>query len=119
MEDEDGNWTVENMGYPMNSSQDDFGISFVAGKDQGLFSFSNRKGSRSDDIYSLWCRPSFTRRRVTSSIRRPVPASTGPPSGSYAPCTNLRMRADNGKFQVKLNPATEYVFAAVREGFLD
>ena len=118
VEDEDGNWTVENMGYPMNSSQDDFGISFVAGKDQGLFS-SNRKGSRSDDIYSFVVPPIIyqasgdifnkeTGTRVDGATIRII-GTDG---------TNLRMRADNGKFQVKLNPATEYVFAAVREGFL-
>ena len=29
------------------------------------------------------------------------------------------MRAQNGKFQMKLNPGTEYVFAAFKDGFLN
>ncbi len=32
--------------------------------------------------------------------------------------TNLRMRASNGEFQMKLQPETEYVFAAFKEGYL-
>ena len=33
--------------------------------------------------------------------------------------TMLRMRADGGKFQMRLNPETEYVFAAFKDGFLN
>jgi peptidoglycan-associated lipoprotein len=33
--------------------------------------------------------------------------------------TNLRMRAPNGKFQLKLNAGTEYVIAGFKEGFLN
>ncbi|MBN1987692.1 MAG: PD40 domain-containing protein, partial [Prolixibacteraceae bacterium] len=49
---EDNEWTVENMGSPMNSPADDFGIAFVQGENKGMFS-SNRKGSRGDDLYSF------------------------------------------------------------------
>lgn len=45
---------VENLGYPLNTNADDFGICFLPGQNKGLFS-SNRGGGRgSDDIYSFF-----------------------------------------------------------------
>lgn len=45
---------VENLGYPLNTNADDFGICFLPGQNKGLFS-SNRGGGRgSDDIYSFY-----------------------------------------------------------------
>lgn len=43
---------VENMGFPVNSSKDDFGISFTEDGLDAYFS-SNRKGKGLDDIYHL------------------------------------------------------------------
>ena len=118
--DEDGKWTIENLKVPVNSSGDDFGMTFVHEENpRGLFS-SNRKGSRSDDIYSFYLPPKIY--RITGEIfdketgqrvdgaRVRVIATDG---------TNLRMRATDGKFQLKLNPETEYVFAAYRDGYLN
>ncbi|HPE87481.1 MAG TPA: OmpA family protein [Bacteroidales bacterium] len=43
--------TPENIGSPMNTSYDDFGLVFLPGKEEGYFS-SNRKGGRGgDDIF--------------------------------------------------------------------
>ncbi|WP_163716509.1 PorE family type IX secretion system protein [Mangrovibacterium lignilyticum] len=118
--DEDGKWAIENLRVPINSSGDDFGMSFIHEEDpHGLFA-SNRKGSRSDDIYSFYLPPKVYRitgeiydketgRRI-DGVRVRVIATDG---------TNLRMRANDGKFQVKLNPETEYVFAAYRDGYLN
>ena len=48
-----GNWIVENMKAPINSSGDDFGITFAGKSENGFFS-SNRNDSRgSDHIYSF------------------------------------------------------------------
>lgn len=51
----DGRFTeIENLGYPLNTNADDFGICFLPGQNKGLFS-SNRGGGRgSDDIYSFY-----------------------------------------------------------------
>ena len=52
---QDGRFTdIENLGYPINTNADDFGICFIPGQNKGLFS-SNRGGGRgSDDIYSFF-----------------------------------------------------------------
>lgn len=53
----DKRWKVENMGFPINSSMDDFGITFEKGKQRGFFS-SNRGDARGrDHIYAFEYRP--------------------------------------------------------------
>ncbi len=48
-----GRWMAENMGVPINSSMDDFGIAFEKGSRRGFFS-SNRGDARGrDHIYSF------------------------------------------------------------------
>jgi len=47
----DGSWIVENMGMPINSSGDDFGITFSGGSDKGYFS-SNRSELKGND--AIW-----------------------------------------------------------------
>lgn len=47
-----GGWKVENMGQPMNSSADDFGITFGAGE-SGFFSSNRGDGRGYDHIYSF------------------------------------------------------------------
>lgn len=116
--DDAGSWTIENMGYPMNSSFDDFGIAFINGRNEGMFS-SNRKGSRSDDIYSFYVPPVVFQvagevfNKETHATMDGVTVRIIGTDG-----TNLRMSTQNGKFQMKLQPETEYIVAAYREGYL-
>ena len=118
--DEQGEWRIQNMKAPVNSSGDDFGMAFIEGEEvSGMFA-SNRKGSRSDDIYSFYLPPKIF--RVSGEIydketsqrldgaRIRIIGTDG---------TNLKMRADDGKFQLKLNPETDYVFAAFKDGYLN
>ncbi len=116
--DEEENWQVENMGSPINSPADDFGIAFVQDENKGMFT-SNRKGSRGDDIYSFLVPPKVyevsgevfnkeTNSRIDGATIRII-GTDG---------TNLKMRAQNGRFKLKLKPETEYVFAAYKDGFL-
>ncbi len=115
---EEGEWTVENMGYPMNSPFDDFGIAFVQGENKGMFS-SSRKGSRGDDLYFFEVPPKIF--RVEGEV---VDRETGGKiDGANVRIigtdgTNLRVRAQDGAFKLNLQPETEYVFAAFREGYL-
>lgn len=49
-----GGWLVENMGYPINSEGDDFGITFATpGKDAGYFSSNRGDGRGYDHLYSF------------------------------------------------------------------
>ncbi|HEY3370210.1 MAG TPA: OmpA family protein [Prolixibacteraceae bacterium] len=120
VKDDKKKWTVENMKAPINSPGDDFGMVFIKGDvERGLFS-SNRKGSRSDDIYSFYLPPKIfnvtgeisnkeTNQKIDGALVRII-GTDG---------TNLKMRADGGRFQIKLKPETEYVLAAFKDGFLN
>jgi peptidoglycan-associated lipoprotein len=120
VKDEKGKWKVENMKAPINSPGDDFGMTFSKGDiDKGLFS-SNRKGSKSDDIYSFYLPPKIfnasgevfnkeTDQKIDGAMVRII-GTDG---------TNLKVRANGGRFQYKLKPETEYVFAAFKDGYLN
>ena len=115
---DEGNWVVKNMGSPINSPADDFGIAYVVGEDKGMFT-SNRKGSRGDDIYSFMVPPKIF--EVEGEVfnkenRAHIDGATVRIIGTDG--TNLKMRAENGKFKMKLKPETEYIFAAFKDGFL-
>lgn len=55
---ENSTWTnVENVGFPINSNADDFGIVYLPNQDKGMFS-SNRPGGRGgDEIWSFYLPP--------------------------------------------------------------
>lgn len=116
--DEDGVWSIENMGSPMNSPSDDFGIAFVVGENKGMFT-SSRKGSRGDDIYSFLVPPkiySVEGEVFNKENRSRINGATVRIIGTDG--TNLKIRTRNGKFKLKLKPETEYIFAAFKDGFL-
>jgi len=53
IQNKEGKWEIENMKSPINSSADDFGMTFEGPKEKGFFS-SNRNDSRgADHIYSF------------------------------------------------------------------
>jgi peptidoglycan-associated lipoprotein len=118
--DENGKWAVENMKAPVNSPGDDFGMAFIKGEvEKGLFS-SNRKGSRSDDIYSFYLPPKVfnaTGEVFNKESDQKIDGAMIRIIGTDG--TNLKMRADGGRFQLKLKPETEYVFAAFKDGYLN
>ncbi|HPR31507.1 MAG TPA: OmpA family protein [Prolixibacteraceae bacterium] len=110
---------VENMKAPINSTGDDFSIFFLPRKDQGMFA-SNRKGSQGDDLYSFVLPPKIFRAEgeiVNSETETRVKNAYLRIIGTDG--TMLKVRSDDGKFQYRLNPETEYIFAAFGEGFLN
>ncbi len=116
--DEEENWTIKNMGSPVNSPADDFGISYVTGEDKGMFT-SSRKGSRGDDIYSFMVPPKIY--QVEGEVfnkenRTHIDGATVRIIGTDG--TNLKMQTQNGNFKMKLKPETDYIFAAFKDGFL-
>jgi peptidoglycan-associated lipoprotein len=116
---ENGKWVVENMNSPVNSTGDDFAISFYPGEERGLFS-SNREGSRKDDIFSFLLPPKIyeiegnifnkeSGARINDAAVRLI-GTDG---------TMLKLNAENGKFKFKLKPEVEYIVASYKKGFLN
>jgi len=119
--DEDNIWQVENMGSPINSSADDFGIVFAKDEERihGMFS-SNRKGSRLDDIWSFMLPPKIFEvvgELVNKNSEKKVGNAYVRVIGTDG--TMLKVRSDDGTFKFKLHPETEYIFAAFKPGFLN
>lgn len=108
---------VQNVGYPINSEKDDFGLITDKGRTTGYFSSNRRKGISDDDIYSF--------RRSCKQLNILVfDAKSGAPldaadvrivrNGSNQ---DLKMTNSEGKTDLCLDVNTEYEFKAVKDGY--
>jgi peptidoglycan-associated lipoprotein len=116
--DESGNWIIENMKYPINSSADDFGICFESDREAGLFS-SNRTG-KSDDIYTFMLPPlkfNITGVVKNEKTNQPIAGASIKSIGSDG-LTVDATSGNDGSFKFMLNPSTDYIFLAKKDGFL-
>ncbi|MDE6859273.1 MAG: OmpA family protein [Duncaniella sp.] len=116
-----GGWHVENLGAPMNSEGDDFGITFATpGREQGYFS-SNRGDARGyDHIYSFEL-PDLRitiSGHVTDLEEEPVPGAVIRIVGNDG--SNLKTVARNdGSFSFPLDRGVRYVMMAGAKGYLN
>ncbi len=113
-------WSVEILPSPVNSSGDDFGMTFEGVHNRGFFS-SNRKNGRGwDHIYS------FERPEVVHTVTGWVYEQDGyelPQSTVYMignDGTNMKfgLKGD-GSFEQVVKPGVKYVFLATCDGFLN
>ena len=114
-----GGWNVENLGLPVNSSADDFGITFGPGE-SGYFS-SNRRDARGyDHIYSFelpdlkinisgW---------VLDRDEEPVPNAVIRIVGSDG-SNQKQIARDDGSFSFPLQRGIDYVMLAGAKGYLN
>jgi peptidoglycan-associated lipoprotein len=112
-------WKVENMGVPINSTGDDFAISFYTGEEKGLFT-SNREGSRGDDIYSFLLPPKtyeIEGKLYNVETSELVDGANVRLIGTDG--TMLRLKSENAAFKFKLKPGVEYLVTAYKKGFLN
>ncbi len=112
-------WTVENMGMPINSSGDDFGITFGKGE-EGFFS-SNRGDARGyDHIYSFVL-PDL---KITISgyvidkDDEPVPNAIIRIVGDDG-SNQKEVARDDGSFKFNLQRGVKYVMMAGAKGYLN
>jgi peptidoglycan-associated lipoprotein len=113
-----GNWDIENMKYPINSSADDFGICFENDREAGFFS-SSRKG-KGDDIYMFLLPPiKFSILGTVKNEHTNEPISGANVKSISSDGITLETTTGNdGTFKFMLKPSTDYVFLAEKEGFL-
>lgn len=119
MLDTAGVWKVENMKYPINSSGDDFGITFGE-EETGFFSSNRTDGRGFDNIYSFE-RPSI---RVTISGMvldrdgEPIPDAVIRIVGNDGSNQKEVARKD-GSFKFSLDRGVHYVMMAGYKGYLN
>jgi peptidoglycan-associated lipoprotein len=116
----DGSWAVQNMKAPINSSADDFGITFEDGNESGIFS-STRKGKGNDELYSFEFPP--LKFNITGLVRDEKTGSAI--SGSVVRLiasdgSNLQVESGvGGDFKFALKPDVDYIFLASKQGYLN
>ena len=112
-------WAIENMGVPMNSSADDFGITFGEGE-SGYFS-SNRGDARGyDHIFSL-VKPDlqiWISGYVVDKDDEPVPNAVIRIVGDDGSNQKTAARPD-GYFKFDLQRGVKYAMLASAEGYLN
>ncbi|MDR1645745.1 MAG: OmpA family protein [Tannerellaceae bacterium] len=113
-------WQVENMKYPINSSADDFGITFAGNREKGFFS-SNRNDLRgSDHLYSFEL-PLITvviEGVVADLDEYPIEEATIRIVGRDGLNEKASVRRD-GSYRVELARDVNYVMMASARGFLN
>ena len=119
--EENGKWNIENMGYPINSHADDFGITFQAETERGFFT-TNRGLKGDDEIYSFALPPlAFTLVGLVKDEKTEQPLSGAnvkviSSDGSIAPDLQT---GNDGQFRMTLKPGTDYVFQVTKENYLN
>ncbi|MEA1887376.1 MAG: OmpA family protein [Bacteroidota bacterium] len=116
----DGRWLVDNMRYPINSSADDFGITFQGEEEIGMFS-STRKGRTNDEIYYFELPPlRFSVRGLVKDEEtgKPIPEAVVQLIASDG--TTVRDNTgESGEFRFMLNEDVDYIFLASKDGYLN
>ena len=120
VQDSLGVWTLENLKYPMNSSGDDFGMTFEGLHNRGFFC-TNRGDARGWDHIM-----SFEHPEVIQTVKGWVYEKDGyelpeglvymvGDDGTYL---KLSVRGD-GSFEQEVKPKTNYVFLGTCKGYLN
>ena len=119
-QDSTGKWNVENLGAPINSMADDFGITF-AGKEERGFFCSNRNDARGyDHIYSFE-RPTITifiEGIVNDVDEYPIEDATVRIVGKDGLNVKVSVKKD-GTYRVELERDIRYVMMASARGYLN
>lgn len=116
----DTNWTVRNLGIPVNSPQDDFAP--YKEEEQTLFFSSNRlQGKGSDDIYRFEIAKipvfSLTGKVLDKKTNEPL-ANSVVTLFNNETATPLKVVTNNeGDFAFKLDSASDYALSGVKTGY--
>lgn len=116
----DSTWTVTNLGVPLNSSYDDFGIIFEGIREMGYFS-SNRGERRGHDAIYRFELPEMevvVQGIVTDDKNVPIPDAMVRLVSSTGQNTKVRVRKD-GSYRIRIDKDMECVMLATSRGFLN
>lgn len=115
-----GVWKIENLGYPINSAGDDFGITFETGREAGFFS-SNRNDARGyDHLYSfeLPVIEVWITGMVMDQDEEPIPNAIIRIVGKDGSNQKAYSKED-GSYKFRLDLGIDYVMMAGCQGFLN
>lgn len=115
-----GKWKIEHPGYPLNSSGDDFGMTFEGLRNQGYFSSNRGDGKGWDHLYS------FYNPEIIQTVKGWVYEQDGyelPQGVVYMvgnDGTNLKLSVKgDGSFTQEIKPGVDYVLLGTCKGYLN
>lgn len=117
---EDDGWTVENMGLPLNSNFDDFGMTFEGDLEKGFFS-SNRGDIRGYDAIWSFEQPEYEyllEGRVEDDRQNPIPDAIVRLVSSTGINAKVQAKKD-GTYRIKLEKNVDCVMMAGARGYLN
>ncbi len=121
VKEEDSVWHIKNMGSPINSKNDDFGITFSQENESGFFS-SNRKDRKGyDHIYSFILPVlefKFEGKVMDDKTGEPIAGAVIKLIGNDGTNRKITSKKD-GTYAYPLNKEVEYVFLATARGYLN
>ncbi|MDB5024390.1 MAG: OmpA family protein [Mucilaginibacter sp.] len=126
--DKDGKWQKpENLGYPINSSGDENGLTLTANGTNAFFSSNNLNGAGGFDIYTFELPKSVRPHKVTYVKGTVNDAVTGQPLESAVEIIDLEKNtpvyqdyssADHGDFLATLTTGRNYGLNISKDGYL-
>ena len=108
---------VQNMGYPINSEKDDFGLIATKNRTSGYFSSNRKRGVSDDNIYSfrrtckqlnIFVYDAKTSEPITVADVRAIKAGVN---------QDLRFTGVDGKTGFCVDANVDYEFKAIKEGY--
>ncbi len=117
----DTTWLTANMGTPINSKNDDFGITFSKENEQGFFSSNRGDRKGFDHIYSFVLpilEFKFQGKITDNKTNDPIAGATIRLIGNDG--TNMKISTKkDGTYSYPLSKEVEYVFLATARGYLN
>lgn len=113
---------VKNMGYPVNSANDDFSFVVYGQEGSGYLSSNRKGGAGDDDIYSF----SIIKQKIILALKgitynkktsEELPAAAVSLLTSNNQLVSKAFSKDNGTFYFELSPDTDYTILAQKEKF--
>lgn len=118
---EKGETLLENMRYPINSSDDDFGVTFQKEREEGFFTSRRAGGRGGDDIYWFYLPPlEFNLLGMVRDEKdnKPIRKAKVRLVGSDGSIQNSETN-EEGRFKFILKPNTDYVAITSDKGYLN
>ena len=116
----EGGWEVKNMGVPINSPADDFGMAFAGKTESGYFS-SNRNESRGYDALWSFELPALEyvlQGKITDRVGETVADAKIRIIGNNGENARIQAKGD-GTYSFKMTKGVDYVMLASARGFLN
>ena len=116
----EGGWEVKNMGVPVNSPADDFGMAFAGKTESGYFS-SNRNESRGYDALWSFELPALEyvlQGKITDRVGETVADAKIRIIGNNGENARIQAKGD-GTYSFRMTKGVDYVMLASARGFLN